>query len=164
MFFHIILAYISSSRFAMPVVWSQWSLKKNRGISTTAISVHILNHEKCECLTKHLVCSDLAELGSAGHLCLLSTVFHLAEAQGAEREPVCSKGGPRIWSGVLCIFKHLRWTLHSKKFPDSIFLFYLCAFSFNLCNWDLAFADIWEFSREISGQENVHSAAVVAQM
>lgn len=130
--FHITWAHISSSRFAMLVVWSQWFLARNRGISTIAVFVHILNHERYEHLTKHLVCSDLGELGSATHLCLLSAMFHLAEPHGVEAEPVCLKGGSTLWSGELCIFKYLRWTLYSKKLPDSIFLFCLYVQGFQM--------------------------------
>lgn len=130
--FRSTLAHISSSRLAMPVVPLQQFLARNKGISTTAIFVHALNHKRYECLTKHPVCSDLGELGSAGHLSLPFAVFHLAEAWGAEAEPVCSKGGSMMWSGELCIFKYLRWTLYTKKLTDSIFLFCLNAQGFQL--------------------------------
>lgn len=78
----------------------------NRGISTTAVFVHFLNNESYEHLTKHPVCSDRGELESSGRLHLSSAVFHLAEAQEAEAEPVGSKGGSMMWSGEL--LKYLR--------------------------------------------------------
>lgn len=48
-------------------------------ISTVAGFVHEWSREECEYLIKHLVCSKLSELGSAGQLRVFSTLLHFTQ-------------------------------------------------------------------------------------
>lgn len=152
-------ACISTWRFAMPMVWARWRLwAGDCGISKVAAFVRDASHDRCECLTKHLACWDLSELGSAGQSRAFLLLLHFTYQRVEElkwslfvrKENVWCDAGNFVYSsiwGELCIIRNfLIWY--------SGFVYQHKIFSLSICTCNLSFVEIQEFLAKTSGREN----------